>query len=170
MDKYQIISRPDIRDTFEDYIASVNIPFIDYFAIGIQDVVHRESASLMSRVEWQHTFKALEFATHDPVRIAALDSRRFFFSFDELDHIDKLGNKIMLERKRYAIRNGIVLMQRTSAYNYMLTLATDSRKFTGNEFFLKHHASVKHVFKDLIQLVHPMLKIMLPNCPVFDAK
>lgn len=170
MNKYQIISNQDIRNTFEDYISSVKIPLIDYFAIGIQDVLHKESASLMSRVEWQRTFKALEFASHDPVRIASLNSQSNFFCFDEIDHIDKLGNKIMLERKRYGIRNGIVLMNRGVSYNYMLTLATDYRQLNGNEFFLEYNDSIVRVFNDLIKIVSPTLKTMLPNCPIYDAK
>lgn len=155
MNSYQPIFNTNLRATFEDYVSSLNIPGIDYFAIGMQDTINLNSTSLISRIEWQKTFSAMHFAKHDPVRIAALNSKRKVFCFDDIDYLDSLGNEIMRQRTRYGISNGIVIMDRRVSHNYMLTLATDYSKFSGHDFFIQHHSDLKRIFADFIALIQP---------------
>ena len=147
MDPYQPILNTHIRTLFEDYIDSSNIPEIDYFAIGVQEVTLKKSISLMSRVEWQKTFTENHFAIHDPIRIATLNTKHTVFTFDDVDHVNSGGAAIMLERKKYGIRHGIVLMDRKASHNYMLTLATAYSKFKEKDFLVKNRANLKRIFK-----------------------
>jgi len=156
MESYKAIFRTDIRSVFEDYIDSLNIPQIDYFAIAIQDPINLRSASMMSRLEWQKTFKAMNFAEYDPIRTAVLNTNRSVFYFDEVDHLNTLGNEIMLQRKKHEMRNGIVLVDRQGTNNYMMTLATDYRAFEGKDFLLKHRAELARIFKDLSLILQPI--------------
>ena len=91
--KYEPFKQPDVRRTFLDYIKAINIPLIDYVAIGVQDTVHQTSTSVMSRQEWQQTFQSLELAQHDPVRKASFNTSIPMFSFDELDYEDSMEKK-----------------------------------------------------------------------------
>lgn len=156
MESYKAIFRADIRSVFEDYIDSLNIPLVDYFAIAIQDPVNLRSASMMSRVEWQKTFKTMNYADHDPIRTAVLNTNRSIICFDEVDHLNTLGNEIMLQRKKHEMRNGVVLVDRRGTNNYMMTLATDYRAFQAKEFLLKHRVELARVFKDLSLILQPI--------------
>jgi hypothetical protein len=156
MDQSQPIFNVNIRSTFEDYISSLNIPFIDYFAIGIQDPINVKSASLMSRLEWQKTFYSMGFAQYDPIRLTALNSKKNFFSFDSISCLSSIGSEVMLQRKKHQMRNGIVVMDRRKTHNYMLTLATDYKEFNGPDFFLKYHADIFRILKDFSLIIKPV--------------
>ncbi len=156
MNQYHAIFRENIRDLFNDYTTSLNIPEIDYFAIGIQNTINRESASIMSRLEWQTTFKAFNFAPYDPLRKAALQTNRTIIFMDELDWVDSLGKEVMLQRKRHEIDKGMVVMDRHLTYNYMLTLATHYTQFDGHAFYLKYCAQIRRVFDDMKLILEPV--------------
>lgn len=153
--KYKSINEEYVRDTFDKYINALEIPVIDYVAIGVQDSVHKTSASLMSRPDWQSTFSSLNLAESDPVRKAAFNTKTKFFSFDELDYQDSSGKEVMRQRKRHYIENGIVVMHRNLGHNFMLTLATGYKNFSAKKFYLENHHSIKKIFDDLIDLIIP---------------
>lgn len=155
-DQYHAIFKENVRELFDDYTTSLKMPEIDYFAIGIQNTINRESASVMSRLEWQKTFKALNFAPYDPLRKAALQTHRSIIFIDELDCLDSLGKEIMRQRKLYEIDKGIVVMDRHLTYNYMLTLGTHYSKFDSQAFYLKYYAQIKHIFEDLKMVLEPI--------------
>lgn len=156
MDKYHAILQASLRETFNDYVDALEIPTIDYIAIGIQSTITQESASIMSRIEWQKTFKALNFAPFDPLRKAALHSQRNLILMDELDYVDNLGKEIMRQRKFHEIDKGLVVMERHLTYNYMLTLATHYSKFDSRAFYFKYKPQICELFNDLKQIVEPI--------------
>lgn len=155
-DGYTILNPSSVRASFDAYVAAVEIPIIDYVAIGVQDSIHRTSTSLMSCQSWQETFKAMEFASHDPVRNAALNTPRELFTFDDVPCQTHVEKEIMRQRKRHAIENGIVIMQRHLSHNFMLTLATGYKQFLPYRFLRDHHGTLALIFADLIQLVKPV--------------
>ena len=69
------------RKTFFDYIDSLDIPQVDYFAIGVQDILSRKSISLMSRKEWQEHFVRNHYAEYDPIRRITLFTKRNIIPF-----------------------------------------------------------------------------------------
>lgn len=153
--KYNPLNEEYTRNTFEQYIDALEIPIIDYVAIGVQDSIHKTSASLMSRPDWQSTFSNLNLAESDPVRKAAFNTKTKFFSFDELDYQDSSGKEVMRQRRRHYIENGIVVMHRNLGHNFMLTLATGYKNFNARKFYLENHRSIKKTFDDLIDLITP---------------
>lgn len=155
---YSTLEQKDLRALFNDYSKSIDIPLIDYIAIGVQDNIHKESTSMMSREDWQFTFKENRFAEHDPVRRTAFNTCINFFAFDEVDYQDSFGKKIMQERKRHEIENGLVIMDRQLGFNYMLTLATGYKNFNPRRFYLDHYCSIEKIFDDLKEMVKPSTK------------
>lgn len=158
MNQYKAILKDNIRQVFDDYIDALTIPEISYFAIGVQDILNKSSASLMSRIEWQMLFKALDYADHDPIRKAALSSQRNIIIFDEIDHVDNLGKEIMHQRKKFEMSKGVVIMERHLTYNYMLTLGTDYSKFDGREFLQKHYQAIQCLLADMKLIIEPIAK------------
>lgn len=161
----QPIYNSSLRVVFEDYVASLKIPLIDYFAVGVQNTIHRGSASIMSRIEWQKRFASEGFAQHDPIRIAALDSKKDVFLFDEVDYLSSFGNEIMDQRKKYEIRNGLVIMDRRGSHNFQLTLGTGYHNFKGKDFFLKYRTDLFRIFKDFIAIIEPVSKVYISGAP-----
>lgn len=156
--KYTSLNGQDIKSAFLDYVSALEIPVIDYVAIGVQDSIHKTSTSIMSRPEWQKTFKELNLAEFDPVRKASFNTTSKIFSFDSLDYENSNGKEVMRQRKLHDINNGIVLMQKNLGYNFMLTLATGYKNFDAYKFFIDNHAAMQRVFCDLISLVSPGTK------------
>lgn len=154
--KYHALEDKAFRSTFLDYLDAIEIPVIDYMAIGVQDTLLKTSTSIMSRPDWQTAFKALNLAEHDPVRKAAFNTKTNLFSFNELDYSDSFGSKVMQERRRYGIENGMVLIRRHLGYNFMLTLATGYKNFQPYKYLLEHQQSINYVFNDLISLIKPV--------------
>lgn len=156
-----------------DYIDALEIPIIDYVAIGVQDTIHKTSTSMMSRAEWQETFRNLGLAEHDPLRKASFTTKANIFSFDELDYQDSCGSEVMKQRRRHEIENGLVIMRKNLAYNFMLTLATGYKNFSPYKFFIDKHTAIERIFNDLIKLVSPATKeyqTQILNRRVGDAK
>lgn len=166
MEKYKPLVDKNVVSLFNDYVDSLNIPFIDYFAMGVQDVLHRNSTSLMSNLDWQKTFKTNQFSEHDPLRLAVLDTQRNFICFKDIDHINSLGSEIMNQRKKHFISDGIVIVDRRLSHNYMMTLATNYTKFEAADFYLKNYASIHKIFADFISMIQPGTKeytLVKPN-------
>lgn len=156
--KYQALDTQKVRNVFLDYISALEIPIIDYVAIGVQDTIHKTSASMMSRLEWQKIFRELNLAEFDPVRKASFNTHAKIFAFDELDYQNNVGKEVMKQRKRYEIENGIVLMRRNLGHNFMLTLATGFKNFQPYKFFINNQTAINAIFDDLISFVSPSTK------------
>lgn len=161
--KYRSLYNDHIHSTFMRYFNALEMPIIDYIAIGVQDTIHKTSASLMSLQEWQSTFSRLEFAEHDPIRKASFNVKANFFTFDEIDYIDTHGKEIMRQRKKHGLANGIVILNRNMTHNFMLTLATGYRNFSAHKFFIDQHLTISKIFNDLITLILPDSKCYIPD-------
>lgn len=152
---YHILEADSVKKVFFEYINALEIPIIDYVAIGVQDTVHMTSTSIMSNSEWQNTFKQLGLAKDDPIRNASFSAKTDFFSFDEIDHQNSRGKEVMKQRRAHEIANGFVIMRRTVGHNFMLTLATGYKNFNSYRFYIDKHLSICRIFDDLISLVKP---------------
>lgn len=151
------------RQTFFDYVDSLDIPQIDYFAIGIQNLIIKKSISLMSLPEWQQHFIAKQYAHYDPVRRVALCTKRNLIPFREIDFVDNFGKEIMRQRAMMGIKDGIILMQRFSTFNYMITLGTGFSKFDAFDFIKRYHDRISLIRSDFIHLVEKDAKNFLPQ-------
>jgi len=156
--EYKQFDKASTKNVSMDYIDSFDIPIIDYVAIGVQDTVHNKSTSIMSRDEWQKTFRSLGLAQHDPLRKASFSKKSTIFSFDELDHQDIYGKEVMRQRRLHDIENGIVIMKKNLGHNFILTLATGHKNFSPYKFFVDKHDGIYRVFEDLISLIAPSTK------------
>lgn len=141
------------KKTFFDYINSLDIPQIDYFAIGVQNISTKKSISLMSRQEWQKHFALNQYAEHDPVRRVSLHTKRNIIPFNEIDFMDNYGKEIMHQRALMNIKSGIILMERFSNFNYMITLGTGFLKFDAFDFIKRYHDKIWLIKRDLISLI-----------------
>ena len=56
MNVFNPITKDSVRELFLNYFKALEIPIIDYVAIGVQNSISKNSASLMSNSEWQHVF------------------------------------------------------------------------------------------------------------------
>jgi len=155
---YSDIHLPEIRALFDNYLTSIKLPDVDYFAIGIQDTIYKRSTSIMSRIEWQKAFKSMNLAEHDPIRKAAFSMPSNILFFDQIDYCDSLGKEVMQQREKYEISNGIVIMDRNLTYNYIMTLATNYSKFNGIDFYRKYYKELKKVMNDLKLIIDPEAK------------
>jgi hypothetical protein len=153
MPVYKSVSDEKSNDLFRNYTSSLNIPQIEYFAIGVQDVETKSSISLMSCTEWSEEFYRNNYAPHDPLRQAVLNTNKSFFAFDELDHIDSFGSYIMGKRKKLNMRNGIVLVDRYKDKNVLLTLATGDHRFKPIGFFKLYFQDLKEIKKDFTEII-----------------
>jgi len=150
------------KKTFFDYIDSLDIPQIDYFAIGVQNVSTKKSISLMSRQEWQKHFVLNQYAEYDPVRRVTLHTKRNLIPFNEIDFLDNYGKEIMHQRALMDIKNGIVLMERFPKFNYMITLGTGFSKFDAFDFLKRYHDKIWLIKRDLISLIEKDTNHFLP--------
>ena len=153
--EYAVLEQKELRTLFLDYIESLEIPLIDYVAIGVQDNLHRTSTSMMSRPDWQSTFKKGGFAKFDPIRKASFNTRNRFFAFEDVNPEDSFGKEIMLQRKRHEIENGMVIMDRQLGHNFMLTLATGYKNFKPHQYYLDYKGVISKIFDDLKLMVKP---------------
>lgn len=171
--EYTSLNRPDLLLDFNAYITALELPYMEYVAIGVQDTIHKVSTSIMSNQTWQKTFKELNLAADDPIRKAAFGSRVSHFSFDEVDHQNSAGQEAMRQRKKHGIENGIVFMRRNLTHNFMLTLGTGFKGFNNYRYLIDYYTNINLMFDDLIKLVTPSTKnyrIIIPTCRAFCAK
>lgn len=161
--KYSPIIGKTTKDTFFNYIELIDLPEIDYFAIGIQSQITKNSMSLMSLPEWQKHFNYNEYAEFDPLRKATFNTPRNFIPLNEIDFSDNFGKEIMHQRKIFGIKNGIVLMERLNHYNYMITLGTSFSRFAPFDF-------LKNRYDGLIQLKQDLIKIIDTDAKKFLAR
>ena len=163
INNYLPILTDSTKRVFFDYVDSLDIPQIDYFAIGIQNLHSKKSISLMSLPEWQSHFVDNNYANYDPVRRVTLFTKRNIIPFREIDFVDNFGKEIMRQRKIMGIKDGIILMQRFPKFNYMITLGTGFSKFNAFDFFKRYHDKVHLIKTDLINLVEKDTRIFLPE-------
>lgn len=159
---YQAINKKEAREEFERYIDHLNIPLIDYVAIGVQDLVNKQSFSLKSDSNFQKAFLELELADHDPVRRAIWQANNSFFTFDSLDYGDKMGKAVMKYREQYSLHNGLVCLAKNKNFNYSLTLATGCTKFDGYKFLIENKEGIHTVFNDLKKIADLAADATLP--------
>ncbi len=153
MTSYSPIINDTTKQTFFNYIDSLDIPQIDYFAIGVQNTVDRKSISLMSLPEWQQHFTANQYADYDPIRRVTLCTNRNIIPFAEIDFIDNFGKEIMRQRTKMGVKDGVVLMQRFPKFNYMITLGTGFSRFDAFDFIKRYHYGIRIIKSDLMQLI-----------------
>jgi len=172
---YEAIITESTKETFNSYIQCVDIPEIDYFAIGIQNILLKKSISLMSRSEWQNLFVKNNFAPYDPVRKAMLFSKRTIIPFSELDYCSSFGQEIMRQRALEGIKDGIILIKKTGKYNIILTLGTGYSSFDAYDFLKKYHDRIELIKNDIFKIIEKDAKIFIKNTkkiirPSNDAK
>lgn len=153
--KYTALDRPDLITNFQLYFKALELPYMDYLAIGVQDSIHKTSTSLMSDQCWRNSFKELNLAEDDPVRKASFSTRVNHFSFDDIDYLNSAGQEVMRQRKLHGIENGLVFMRRNLTHNFMLTLGTGFKNINTYRYLIDYHPHVQKVFDDLIALVSP---------------
>jgi len=51
------------------------------------------------------------------------------------------------------IKNGIILMERNSKHNYMITLGTGFTQFDAFDFFKRYHDRIQLIKNDLIKII-----------------
>ncbi|MCD8524327.1 MAG: autoinducer binding domain-containing protein [Gammaproteobacteria bacterium] len=171
--KYTSLDRQDLIANFDLYFKGLELPFMDYLAIGVQDTIHKTSASLMSSQDWRKIFRELNLADEDPVRKASFSTRVNHFSFDEVDYQNNAGREVMRQRKLNGIENGLVFMKRSLTHNFMLTMGTGFKNINTYRYLIDYHSNIQKVFNDLIELVVPATKqyqITIPSHPIDDAK
>lgn len=162
INNYSPIITSTTKETFLDYFDSLDIPQIDYLAIGVQNIVTKKSISLMSLQEWQQHFVKNEYANYDPIRRITLATRRNLIPFNEIDFVDNFGKEIMRQRALMGIKDGIILMQRFPKFNYMITLGTGYTKFDAFDFMKRYHDKIWHLKRDLSHLIEKDTKSFLP--------
>jgi hypothetical protein len=161
INSYSPITTKTTKQTFFDYIDLLNIPQIDYFAIGVQNLITKKSTSLMSRQEWQKHFIDNQYASYDPIRRVALSTKRSLIPINEIDFVDNFGKEIMRQRAIMGIKNGIVLMQRFPEFNYIITLGTNFSKFDAFVFIKQYHDKIALLKEDLIRIIERDAKNLL---------
>lgn len=152
-ENYSPILSKTTKSIFFDYIDTLDIPQIDYFAIGIQNLEKLTSTSIMSLPEWQSNFVYNQYANHDPIRKISLYTKRNIISFDEIDCVDNFGKEIMKQRALFGIKNGMILMERHEKFNYMITLGTNFSKFDSFDFIKRYHDKTHLIKNDMIKIV-----------------
>ena len=160
---YSPILSENTKQTFFDYVDSLDIPQIDYFAIGMQNMVNKRSISLMSLPEWQKHFVDNQYADYDPLRRATLYTKRKLIPFHEIDFVDNFGKKIMQQRTVMGIKNGIILVRRFPKFNYMITFGTGFSKFDAFDFIKRYHDRIYLIKNDLINLIEKDARTFLPQ-------
>lgn len=168
---YNPIETEESLLTFNKYTKILDIPEIDYFAVGIQSVAAKKSKSLMSLPDWQMFFINNNLAEFDPIRKAALITKRNIIPFNEIDYVDNAGKYVMEQRKAHNISNGIILMERKNKYNFMITLGTDFSKFDAHDFIKKYHDQLGKIKRDLIKIIEKdSTEFLVSNNLSSDAK
>ncbi len=155
--QYQPLNNDELLSIFKDYVDSLQINPIDYFAIGIQNLITKSSTSLMSNKDWQKTFCQLNLAKHDPLRLASFKTPSNTFSFEDLQPSSSEGKEVMRQRKRYGMNSGVVLTKKTAQHKLLLTMATGFKNFKAYRFIADNHVALRRVFADLTQLIEPAL-------------
>lgn len=141
------------REIFKSYIDCINIPEIDYFAIGLQNATSKKSISIMSNETWQKLFSENRYASHDPLRLCSLLTKREIITLDTLDCISTFGKEIMRQRRLNGIKNGIVFMKRIGKYSYMITLGTGFSRFDSFQFLKRYHDKISFIKNDFIKII-----------------
>jgi hypothetical protein len=150
---YTPISTESTRSTFFDYINNINIPPIDYFAVGIENHAQKKLTSLISRLEWQVYFDKNQITNNDPLIQAKKLAQRNIIPFSEIDHLDSLGKEVMRQRSLHGMKNGLMLIHKQHNLNYMIVLATGLSKFNHFSFLTKYYTQITRLKNDLTKII-----------------
>jgi hypothetical protein len=151
--RYIPIVTESTKHTFLDYINSVNLAPIDYFAVGVASIAQQQFTSITSRFDWQDYFHKKHFAGKDPLIKAKLFAHRKIIQFAEIDYIDSLGKEIMKQRGLYGIKDGLLFVQNQGQLRYMVMLATGFSKFNHYAFLKKHYNKLDRLKHDLTKII-----------------
>lgn len=150
---YTPIRTESTLSTFFDYINNINIPPIDYFAVGIESHVQKKLISLISRLEWQVYFDKNQLTHNDPLIQAKKLSQRNIIPFLEIDYIDSFGKEVMKQRSLHGMKNGLMLIHKQHQLNYMIVLATGFSKFNHYSFLTKYYTQLARLKNDLSKII-----------------
>lgn len=157
---YTPITTETTKAVFFDYISTIKLDPIDYFAVGLENSAQKKFTSLISRPDWQeHLFKK-QLIRNDPLIKAKILSQRNIIPFSEIDYVDSLGMEVMRQRRLFGIKNGLLLIHKKGALKYMVILATGASKFD-------HCAFLKKYYAKLGRLKHDLTKIIQRDCSKF---
>lgn len=151
---YKPVIKDITRKLFSNYLEILDIPVIDYLAVGMQDTQTGKSTSLMSNEAWQEHFHKNCFAAFDPIRKTALYTKGSIFSFSNIDYFDNYGAYIMQEREKFNICNGLVLIDRYKDHNIVYTLGTSYKKFDYFNYLLIYSKGIESVKQDLRNIIY----------------
>jgi len=163
MSKSGAITTSSTIEAFHQYFDNMDDPFIDYLALGIQNLHDKTSTAIMSRQNWQDEFYKNEYAEFDPLRKTVLSTPRTIFSIDDIDYCDKRGAEIMQRRHYHDIRGGFVLVKRMFSHNIMITCATGYSKFDFGEYLAKYSANIKRLQDDLHKIIADEVGRFMPH-------
>ncbi len=151
--RYTPIITESTKNTFFDYINSINLAPIDYFAVGIENPTKKQFTSIVSRPDWQELLNKKQFTAKDPLIKCKLFAHRKIIPFSEIDYIDSLGKEIMKQRGLYGIKDGLLFVHNQGQLRHMVMLATGFSKFD-------HYAFLKKYYSKLDRLKHDLTKII----------
>lgn len=151
---YKVIDDKDTRNLFDKYLDVLNIPLIDYVAIGMQDHVEKISYSLKSDSSFQKIFNEMELATHDPIRQAIWNTNYNFIDFSHVNYKDKMSKVVMDYRMKLNHSRGFIYIQREKTKSYSLTLTTSYQKFDSYKYFLENQLPISLIIGDLIKIIN----------------
>ena len=63
------------------------------------------------------------------------------------------ATEAMRQRRRFGINNGLVIMERNTNHNFMMTLATGHKKFNARDFYLEYVDALNTTFADLKSII-----------------
>ncbi|TLY48667.1 MAG: hypothetical protein E6K54_01345 [Gammaproteobacteria bacterium] len=150
---YAPISTESTRSTFFDYINNINIPPIDYFAVGIENYAQKKLTSLISRLEWQIYYSKNQIINNDPLIQAIKLSQRNIIPFSEIDYVDSYGKEIMKQRTLHGMRNGVMITHKQQHLNYIIVLATGLSNFNHYKFLTKYYNQLTRLKTDLSKII-----------------
>lgn len=139
--------------TFFDYINTINIAPIDYFAVGIENEEQKKIISIISRLEWQNYFYNNQIANNDPLIKAKRLTKRYIIPFSEIDYVDSSGKEIMRQRRLHGMKDGILLIHKHLQLKYMVVIATGFSKFNYYTFLSKYYTQLIRLKKDLSKII-----------------
>lgn len=160
---YTPICAESTRSTFFDYINTINIHPMDYFAVGIENAAQKKLTSLISRLEWQTYCDKNQIANNDPLIKAKKLSKRNIIPFSEIDSIDSFGKEIMRQRSLHGMKNGLMLIHKQYPLSAMIVLATGFSKFNHFSFLTKYYTQLTRLKNDLSKIIEGEINSILSD-------
>ena len=57
LEDYKPVCENSVKEFFLSYVDALELPIIDYVAIGFQNTLNKKSTSIMLNIEWQKLFQ-----------------------------------------------------------------------------------------------------------------